>query len=175
MGHTFSMITVKAQLAQKLYQAQHPSIEQELADIEKLSRQALSEVRQTVDNYKLRDFAQEVAQAERLLTAAQFTYTLPEKIPSLPAKLDSVLSFAVREGVTNCIKHSQNSDCTVEMRQDLQQVCLSISNTGDYETLNYGNGLKGLQSRLETINGTLNTEHSSIGFSLLITIPNTAK
>lgn len=170
IGHTFSMLTMKAQLAQKLFDHDTQRARSEIAELEQISRQALSEVREAVTGYRQKDLASELANAKTLLQSVDvvFTYTMPN--PALPQTIDATMAYIVREAVTNLVKHSTATRCDIHWQQSSSQVILTIADNGDCETLTEGNGLNGMRERAEQLGGSV-TILPKNGLTLTVTVP----
>ncbi len=119
LGHSLSLITLKSELAGRMLPAHPEKAAQQVADIEQVSRQALVDVREAVSGYRRPRLAGELAGAQVALTAAGITAALPPDLDPVPADTDeeaeSALAWALREAVTNVVRHSGARRCTVEV------------------------------------------------------------
>jgi two-component system sensor histidine kinase DesK len=116
LGHSLSLIALKSELAGRLIGQAPERAESEIADIEEAARTALLEVREAVTGYRQPTLANELRDARGLLAAAgvAYSYDLQENlIQSLPASIKALLSWMMREGVTNVIRHSHARHCTI--------------------------------------------------------------
>ncbi|MBE1301945.1 MAG: hypothetical protein GJ680_18820 [Alteromonadaceae bacterium] len=155
MGHTFSMITIKAQLARKLLDADVEQAKQELAELESASRQALAEIRGVVSNYRKRDLNEEITLARKLLDAAEIDASIEVDITPLPELFNEALAYIIREGVNNIVKHSDCRTCDIQLKQEKGLVELQIKDDGEVSSYQDGNGLNGIRERVKNINGAL--------------------
>ena len=89
---------------------------------------------------------------------------------ALPALHESVLSMAVREAVTNVVRHAQARTCSLRLEQQNGSCRLEIEDDGRGGSQNEGNGLRGMRERVEMLGGTL-TRDSQAGTRLTITLP----
>ena len=78
----------------------------ELADLERLSRDALADVRRAVEGYRELTLPGELARARTALAAAEIDAELPNSTDDVPTDLRELFAWTVREGVTNVIRHS---------------------------------------------------------------------
>ncbi|WP_240660258.1 sensor histidine kinase [Streptomyces sp. WAC 01529] len=162
LGHSLSLITLKSELAGRMLPAHPEKAAKEVADIERVSRQALVDVREAVSGYRRRTLAGELAGARTALTAAGIEADVPLQAPDgLPdEKGEAALAWALREAVTNVVRHSSARRCTVAFtaRQTLAGPVLELSveddGTGGSGAAP-GNGLTGLTERVEAVGGTL--------------------
>ncbi len=170
LGHTFSVITLKAELAGRLLDSSPRDSRREIADIEQASRNALSQIREAVSGYRGSTLKTELANARVTLETADIdlSYQLDEK--PLPAKLDQLFSVLVKEAVTNIIRHSQASSCRIETTSAADQIVLKIVDDGHGGSFTEGNGLKGMRERIAPLRGDL-LIHSDRGTSLTFTFP----
>src|SRR4029077_18519900 len=88
----------------------------------------------------------------------------------LPAMQESVLSLAVREAVTNVVRHAQASNCRMRLDQENGTCRLEIQDDGRGISNGEGNGLRGMRERVEMLGGTLQRNTAS-GTTLTITLP----
>ncbi|MEU6907293.1 sensor histidine kinase [Streptomyces coeruleorubidus] len=177
LGHSLSLITLKSELAGRMLPDHPDKAVRQVADIERVSRQALVDVREAVTGYRRPRLSAELAGAGVALTAAGVTAGLPAEpdLTGVPEESESALAWALREAVTNVVRHSGARRCTVELlhRQTLDGPVLELtvedngSGTGD----GYGNGLTGLGERLTKAGGTLEAGPVRQGFRLVARVP----
>ena len=80
---------------------------QEIADVERTARTALAEVREAIGGYRSKGLTAEVEQARLTLDAAGVALECESRPPSLRPNEETVLSLAVREAVTNIVRHAR--------------------------------------------------------------------
>ncbi|WNM37285.1 sensor histidine kinase [Micromonospora halotolerans] len=172
LGHSLTVVAVKAELAGRLLELDPARAATEVADIERLARQALADVRGTVGAYRGVSLATELAGARSALAAAGVAADLPETVPSLPAERDELFGWTVREGVTNVVRHSGARRCqiridptAVEIRDD------GRGPAGEPDTA--GHGLVGLRERARRLDATVSVgrPRDGRGFLLRVTLP----
>ncbi|MBB3075958.1 sensor histidine kinase [Streptomyces violarus] len=179
LGHSLSLITLKSELAGRMLPDRPDTAAQQVADIEQVSRQALVDVREAVTGYRRPRLSAELAGARVALTAAGVTTDLPAEPPGLagvPEESESALAWALREAVTNVVRHSGAGCCTVELlrRQTLDGPVLELTvedNGSGGRGDGYGNGLTGLTERLAKAGGTLEAGPLKHGFRLVARVP----
>jgi two-component system sensor histidine kinase DesK len=171
LGHTLSVITLKSELAGKLIDRDPARAGKEIREVEEISRQALSEVRDAIRGYRTKGLAAELAQAKCTLETAGLTVQCDAATTmKLPAVQESVLSLAVREGVTNVLRHAQARSCRLRLDQQNGSCRLEIQDDGQGFSTMEGNGLRGMRERVEMLGGTLERTNRS-GTMLIITLP----
>ncbi|MFF2995755.1 sensor histidine kinase [Streptomyces sp. NPDC057950] len=184
LGHSLSLITLKSELAGRMLPGQPEKAAQQVADIEQVSRQALVDVREAVTGYRRPRLSGELAGAQVALTAAGVTADLPTEpdladvvgAAGVAEETESALAWALREAITNVVRHSGARRCAVELvrRQTLDGPVLELvveddgsGGSGDGP----GNGLTGLTERLEKAGGTLEAGRVRRGFRLVARVP----
>jgi two-component system, NarL family, sensor histidine kinase DesK len=171
LGHTLSVITLKSELAGKLIDRDPQRAGVEIAEVERISRQALSEVRDAIRGYRAQGLVAELAQAKCTLeTAGLIVQCDAATTVKLPAVQESVLSLAVREAVTNVLRHAQARSCRMRLEQQNGSCRLEIQDDGRGSSNGEGNGLRGMRERVEMLGGTLH-RGTEAGTTLTITLP----
>ncbi len=180
LGHSLSLITLKSELAGRMLPGHPEKAAQQVADIEQVSRQALVDVREAVTGYRRARLAAELAGARVALTAAGVTPELPGEpdLTGVPEESESALAWALREAVTNVVRHSGARRCTVELLRrrtpDGQVLELSVEDNGSGGPGSAhapGNGLAGLSERLGEAGGELEAGRTRHGFRLVARVP----
>jgi two-component system sensor histidine kinase DesK len=171
LGHTLSVITLKSELAGKLMDRDPAQAGKEIREVEQISRQALSDVRDAIRGYRTKGLVAELAQAKATLETAGLAVQCDAATSlQLPAVQEGVLSLAVREGVTNVVRHAKASNCRLRLEQQNGSCRLEITDDGRGFTSVEGNGLRGMRERVEMLGGSLERKNKS-GTTLIITLP----
>ena len=171
LGHTLSVITLKSELASKLIDRDPERAGKEMREVEDISRQALSDVRDAIRGYRSRGLVAELALAKSTLETAGLTVQCDAATTvKLPAVQESVLSLAVREAVTNVVRHAQARSCRMRLEQQNGSCRLEIQDDGRGSANGEGNGLRGMRERVEMLGGTLHRSNEA-GTTLTITLP----
>jgi two-component system, NarL family, sensor histidine kinase DesK len=171
LGHTLSVITLKSELAGKLMDRDPQRAAQEIHEVEEISRQALSDVRDAIRGYRSQGLLAELARAKSTLETAGLTVECDAAASvNIPAMQESILSLAVREAVTNIVRHAHARTCRMRLEQQNGSCRLQISDDGRGCNGNEGNGLRGMRERVEMVGGTLQRIGAS-GTTVTITLP----
>lgn len=167
LGHTLSVMVVKAQAVRRLAPRDAEATARQAADIEAIGREALTEVRGAVTGYRGRGLAAELASARTALADAGITaaVTVPDVRPA--PEVDALLGWAVREGVTNVVRHSGARTCEIRLEGTVLEIRDDGRGPGGST---FGHGLRGLAERAVALGGTLETREGD-GFLLRVTIP----
>lgn len=176
LGHTLSVITLKAELARKLLDRDHEACRKEIGDIEHTARQALSEVRSAVLGYRDTGLAHELRNAHNTLASAQVSFSSEVQTDPLPAAAENIIALALREAVTNIIRHSQATACQVTLAKHGNRLLFQISDNGfpqlseTEQVIRKGNGLLGMGERVLALGGTFDINTKG-GVTIAIALP----
>jgi two-component system sensor histidine kinase DesK len=156
LGHSLSVIALKSELARKLVEREPTRAASELDDIQSVSRTALGEVRGAVQGYRRLALAEALENARAALAAAGIDCELADVDVTLPADVDAVLAWAVREGSTNVIRHSGALHCAIRVHADVDRAAVEIEDDGNGKaSTGRGSGLSGLRERAQRVRGEL--------------------
>jgi len=165
LGHSLTVITVKAELAQRLLDTDPERARAEVADLERLSRDALADVRRAVEGYRELTLPGELARARIALTAAQIEPVVPQAADAVPTELRELFAWTVREGVTNVIRHSRAGRCEIV----LSPTCAEVRDDGTGPSGGAeGSGLVGLRERAAGAGAVVVTRSLEPGFLLQV-------
>jgi two-component system sensor histidine kinase DesK len=172
LGHNLSLIALKSELARKLLGRNPEAAEGEVRDIESVARTSLQEARAAVRGLRSASLASELERARGSLRAAGIEAELRTPGP-LPARVETLLGFVVREGVTNVIRHSGAGRCWIAVRRDDESAELEVRDDGaPAEVASGGSGLRGLSERVAEAGGTLEAASAEGGgFRLVARVP----
>lgn len=155
LGHTLSVIAVKADLAAKLVPRDPDRAADEIGDIQTTARNALKEIREAVSGMKRASLAAEIGLARRALSAADVSLTADTAVADLPEDLEQTLAMLVREGVTNVVRHARASRCTIRIDRQEDALLLVIADDGRGGIDREGHGLSGMRDRVRAHGGDL--------------------
>jgi len=153
VGHSLTAITVKSNLARQLAAGESSPALKEITEVEQLSRQALADVRAAVSGYRNVTLAGELARARELLRASGITADIPTATEPPDLVSQELFGWAVREGVTNVVRHSRASRCTIVV----SAATVEISDDGAATAAAIGNGITGLRERADALGATVTT------------------
>lgn len=190
-GHSLATITLKAELARKLMAVDQGRAEQQMLDLEHVSRQALADIREAVSGYRRATLAVEIASARTALTAAGIGLdadpSLALRSGELAAQVEEALAWCLREAVTNVVRHSGARTCRIRLIEATVDgeatITLEVLDDGvggvgadsaSAPATRPGNGLSGLRERLHgvSIESRLTAAPVPTGFRLTATVPN---
>lgn len=155
LGHTLSLITLKAELAKRLVASDPVRAGEEIAEVERVSRAALAEVREAVSGIRARGFAAELEHARLALKAAGVALEVNGEPPAMRPEAEAVLAMVLREAVTNVVRHAQARQCRVLVRAEGSEVFLEVRDDGRGGRAQPGGGIDGMRARLAAAGGRL--------------------
>ncbi|HLJ28704.1 MAG TPA: sensor histidine kinase [Candidatus Angelobacter sp.] len=170
LGHTLSVIVIKSELAARIAEKDPARAIREIQDVERISRDALAQVRSTVRGYQDRSLQAEIQQATTALESAGVKVSCDFPPAKLPSPQEGVLALALREGVTNVIRHAKAHSCNLRLQQANGACELEIKDDGCGQLAPEGVGLSGMRQRVEALGGSLRREISS-GTRLVVSLP----
>ncbi|MEV0596993.1 sensor histidine kinase [Nonomuraea cavernae] len=156
LGHSLAVMTVKSQLAGRLASTDPERAGAEMEQVEELSRQALSEVREAIAGYRELSLPGELDGARRALGTAGVRLEVAAE--PLPAGVEPVLAWVIREATTNVVRHSGARRCRIQLGVAGGQAYAEVRDDGrgPVEAAGAGgNGLRGLAERIQVAGGTL--------------------
>lgn len=173
LGHSLTVIVLKAELASKLATRDPARAVQEIREVEQVTRQALGDVRAAISGYRA-TWATELAQARSMLELAGIAHDFSGgPTPTLPRATEEALALGLREAVTNVVRHAGASRCEVRWEEADGEGRLIVADDGAGGDLTDGNGLRGLRERAEAIGGRVAraARAGARGTQLMITLP----
>jgi len=170
LGHTLSVIVLKSELAGRLLDGNPERAAAEMADVEMIARKALSEVREAITGYRAEGLAAEIKRARGTLDTAGVTLVCESQPPALNPSEETVMSLAVREAVTNVVRHAQASQCVMRFVAQEGRTVLVVEDNGRGGAREDGNGLRGMRERIEALGGRFAIDGSE-GTRLTIELP----
>jgi two-component system sensor histidine kinase DesK len=166
LGHSLSVIVLKAELARRLLDRgdDRDRVQAEIADLEQIARRALDEVREAVTGYRARSLAAELQHAHAALEAAGVAVHTRVTAPALPPDIDDLLAWVVREASTNIVRHSRARRADIELTVVDGSARLEIRNDGVVPgAAPPGSGLVGLRERVALAGGQLTPASDAAG------------
>ena len=172
LGHTLSSIALKAELAEKLISAgKSDDAIREISEVAQLSRNALTEVRESVSGLKKTGLKAEFSiMCDRLSSAnfdADCDYDLPDTF-TLSPDTESTFILLLKEASTNILRHSQGNKARLAVSYQEPKLCLSIWDNGHSQPLTAGNGIAGMRERCTQINADFELKTGADGTLLSV-------
>jgi two-component system, NarL family, sensor histidine kinase DesK len=166
LGHSLTVVAVKSELAGRLVERNPEQAIAEIADIETLARTALADLRAAVSSYRDMSLDSELSAARTAFDAAGIVAHLPADWAIVDEDLRPLFGWALREAVTNIIRHANATECWVELTASSLHV---RDNGRGLPGDGKGNGLTGLRERATEAGARLTTANApSGGFVLTV-------
>ncbi|MCX7513465.1 sensor histidine kinase [Frateuria hangzhouensis] len=159
LGHTLSLVALKSELAKRLALDDPARAQCEMAEVERVARHALTEVRAAVTGMRRSDLVAELTSARLMLEACGVA--LDGNVPAgteLPGAVEAPLALVLREAVTNIHRHARASRAAVSVSIEDDMLQMHISDNGRGGLSAHGNGVSGMRERVRALGGTLAIE-----------------
>ena len=162
LGHTLSVIVLKSGLASKLMTRDAARAAAEIADVERISRDALAEVRRAVQGFRAATLSDELVRARGVLATAGIQLEasaaiVPASGPvaGLSPQVEHAAALILRESITNVIRHARATRCRIDVARADGMLQLEIADDGVGGQAQEGSGTEGMRARAREIGGAL--------------------
>ncbi|MGE4072813.1 MAG: sensor histidine kinase [Lysobacterales bacterium] len=177
LGHTLSVIVLKAELANRLYDRDADAARREMAEVERVARETLGQVRRAVMGIRAAGLRAELAGARLALDALGIELEQQIDTVILPPDFETALALVLREAITNCVRHSGARQVRVRLAAGKDEFRLSIEDDGKGTARNSarndqtGTGIDSMRERVEALDGRFDWESDNSGTRLQAVIP----
>jgi two-component system sensor histidine kinase DesK len=170
LGHSLSVISLKADLAARLFEQKPDMARQEIEAIQAISREALGEVRDAVSGLRDRSLQGELKSVITALESAEIEVIVQGELPALNAEPEVALVMVLREASTNILRHAQASRVEIAFVREAGRHRISIRDNGRGGRPAEGNGLSGMRERVEAVDGLFELSVEG-GFAVRVSLP----
>lgn len=170
LGHTLSLIVLKSELAARLAERDVGRAADEIRDVERIARDSLAELRQAIAGYRAAGIPAELERARSTLETAGIRVECDADAVALTPEQEGVLALAIREAVTNVVRHARARSCRLQLRQSGRECTFEIQDDGRNPAGGEGFGLAGMRERVEALGGSLVRDLAN-GTKLVLTMP----
>jgi two-component system sensor histidine kinase DesK len=167
LGHTLSVVALKSELARKLIDRDIDAARAEIAEVERVARDSLAQVRNAVSGIRSTALSSELLAATALLEAQGLKVKCETENVKLPHDRETVLALSLREAATNVGRHSGAKIVTIRLRKEAAAIVMEVADDGRGGRIVPGNGLNGMRERLDTVGGSLSLWPNPAGGTLL--------
>ncbi|MGO1001568.1 histidine kinase [Lysobacter sp. CA196] len=176
LGHTLSVVVLKSQLAARLLEHDTAAAHAQINEVERVAREALTQVREAVAGIRANGLQAELAAARLALLSGEISLDHKLATIDIPLNIEAALALALRESVTNVMRHARARRVDVELTQDPRGgIVLRIADDGRGGVSNEGHGLTGMRERLRAVGGTVEIESpNGAGTRLSLLVPREA-
>ncbi|MER8002645.1 histidine kinase [Streptomyces sp. NPDC095613] len=175
---TFAVL--RGELASRHIGSEDERARSELRGVLKLTRGALSDLRSLAHSFGDFSLIGELDHARALLGGVGVSVTVHEATRIPPGETETVFAVAVRESVTNILRHSEARACCFLVYRRQNEYVLSVVNDGAElppgpVEATHGHGLANLASRAASTGGTCTARCTPTGmFELTVVSPQRA-
>lgn len=159
LGRSLSAVSLKGDLALRLLKSDPGAARSEIISLTEMARSTLRDVRAVTQGQRRASFRAEIEGAAALFSAAGISAHIDANLPHLSPPVDDLLGWAVREGVTNILRHSDARACSITAQRQDGWIRLEIVNDGASPPMGEGTGLVGLAERVRALSGSASAQH----------------
>lgn len=174
LGQSLATVVLKSQVvARRLPADVDPALRQELQEVVQVARRSLDEVREAVAGYRQASVDRELVNALMALRAAGIAVTVDNRASPMSPDEEGVLSWALRESLTNVVKHSGARHCQITLTRADGRIALEVTDDGRGASgpVRLGNGLRGIRERARAAGGRSTAEATDQGFRTVVELP----
>lgn len=159
LGHTLSVVVLKSQLAARLLEHDKKAAQDQIGEVERVAREALTQVREAVAGIRANGLQAELAAARLALLGGEISLDHKLAPVDIPLNVEAALALALRESVTNVLRHARARRVDVELTQDARGgIVLLVADDGRGGISGEGHGLTGMRERLRSVGGAVEIE-----------------
>lgn len=175
LGHSLAAVSLKGDLAVHLLVTDEAAARSEIQSLTEVARGALRDIQAIARDQHAVSLQTEIAAAAALLEVAGIEARVEVHLPALNRPVEEVIAWAVREGTTNILRHSDAHACSISGACTDRTVRLQMTNDGARGPQAAGSGLTGLRERAEVLSGSLVAGQTGDGrYELVVEIPEQA-
>ncbi|MEO3869915.1 histidine kinase [Nonomuraea sp. B12E4] len=175
VGHRLTVLVLKTQLLQRLVAEGDERARAEVSEMLVLLTNLSADVRAVAHGLRSSSLAAELGSARSLLESVRVRCQIKMACRELPPEVEEALTHALREGVTNVLRHAEARQCSIHLLERDQLVRLSIRNDGvrpPRRPGDAGQGLLNLAERVSGLGGWLEATSSRSGqFTFTVYVP----
>lgn len=169
-GQSLTALIMRSQLVQRLTTSDPERAQREAEAIESEARQLLTRFRDTVAGWQQASLPEELEEARRTLEASGIELVVEADELGLAPSIETVLALALRESVTNVVRHARADTCRVVVARDGGHVRLVVDDNGVGNHTPSGSGLRGMRERVVAAGGTLDVRDRN-GTHIEVAVP----
>ncbi|WP_416306175.1 sensor histidine kinase [Neptunicella sp. SCSIO 80796] len=159
VGHHLTALIIKLQVSSHHCEGE---ARQQVDECHKLAKLLLSDVRDAVSTLRESrqlDFATGLELLLEHVPRLRFHLDIDADIELEDIELANSILFCIQEALTNCLKHTNATRFNLAMSRNADHYQLMVSDNGHaihQDKITFGNGLKGMQERLNAFSAKLN-------------------
>ncbi|SDH53940.1 sensor histidine kinase [Nonomuraea jiangxiensis] len=175
VGHRLTVLVLKTQLLHRLVAEGDERAGDEVNQMMELLTSLSADVRAVAHGLRSSSLSAELGSARLLLESVRVRCQIKVACRELPGEVEEALTHALREGVTNVLRHAEARQCSIHLIERDQLVRLSIRNDGvrpPRRPGDAGQGLLNLAERVSGLGGWLEATSSRSGqFAFHVFVP----
>lgn len=172
LGSSLSAVSLKGDLAVRLLETDPPTARSEIESLTEVARSALRDIQAVARDQHAVSLEREIDAAAALLRAAGVVVVVDVQLPALHRQVEEVIAWAVREGTTNILRHSDARGGSITAFREGSAVHLEVTNDGARGPQAAGTGLAGLRERAERLSGSVVSGYvDNERFRLMVELP----
>ncbi|MEU6351691.1 histidine kinase [Streptomyces sp. NPDC047072] len=156
LASRLAFAAIRGELANRHLGRQNERARSELRSLLGLTREVLADMRSMAHEFGSLSLRCELDNARSLLESVGATVNVREEIAIPHGEIQNLFAAAVRESVTNILRHSEATHCTIALRRTGDTVLLSVLNDGANgvrRSAPPGHGLANLAARASELGG----------------------
>ena len=153
VGHRLAALVLKTQLIERLVEEDNEKARLEVGETLELLRSLAGDVRAVAHGERRSSLEREMNSARVLLESVGVHCQIRVTCRDLPGDVADALTHALREGVTNVLRHAEARQCAIQLLERDQLVRLSIKNDGVRPVRRVGESGQGLTNLTERVAG----------------------
>jgi two-component system, NarL family, sensor histidine kinase DesK len=171
LGRTLTLIALKSDLAARLVRSDPDRAEREIREVAETARGGLAEVRAAVSGMSHGGLGREIEASQAALATAGIACEIAGENLAVPSANAAVLAMALREAITNVIRHAAATRCQITLTRDGESIHLCVTDDGQGGDFRDGAGLRGMRARLSAAGGRLRVHTSGGGTEVVAAVP----
>jgi two-component system sensor histidine kinase DesK len=172
LGHTLSLIAIKAELAYKLASKDLPQSTVEMREVAEVARRSLAEVREAISGLHNLGLLEALKATDTLLQAAGLETELQTaELPALTDAQESALAQSLLEAGTNVVRHARATRVSLAIICEASKISIRVQDNGSGGQVIPGNGIKGMCARLQAQHGSVTFVPLNPGLSVVAEMP----
>jgi signal transduction histidine kinase len=172
LGHHLTALSLQLEVA---YHTDSSQKNEHIETAQKITKLLLSDVREAVSDIRHNtdiNIIQSLNALTEHVDGIQLTLYVEPNLTLTNVRLADAVLRCVQEGITNMLKHSKGTHGQIHLEKNNNQLALRIQDNGkSTQSIQPGNGLTGMQERIELLDGKLNIQKNETGCQLLIHLP----
>ncbi len=157
IGHSLTVVKLKAELAMRLIDKDPAAAKAEMAEILRLTGEAIAGVRGTVTGLRADGLVTQLAASRAALDSAGIRVSVTGEVSSLSPAQSITSAWILREATTNVLRHAQASHVEIIFAPGTVRIC----DNGIGGITRPGNGLHGMAERAAAAGAKLRLESSA--------------